>query len=288
MRQVLLGLLLAGSAHAQTGVLSGRILDSLRNPLGNATVSLPSLNSSTISDTGGNFRLSVPSGSHRVTIRHIGFAVIDTTLNFTADQTMLLEVTLKQIGYGVAVLLDTVVSNNRGPIDLGMADFEANRLRGFGKFLTRADLEKVGGRAIGSRVSELQGVNVLHGHAGQAWVTSKRAPRSRCASINPPGRMVDQATMDRCLALEQLIYVPDHSEEVQGVQRACYSLVFLDANAVNATHPTMPFDLNSIDAGSLEAIEWYESSSQLPGKYAGRNPQCGLLVLHTIRFRKKG
>jgi hypothetical protein len=77
-------------------------------------------------------------------------------------------------------------------------------------------------------------------------------------------------------------------EAVQGVQRACYSLVFWDNNAMNATRPTMPFDINSVDPGSIEALEWYTSPLQIPGKYAGRNPECGLLILHSLRFHRKG
>ncbi|HEY6220168.1 MAG TPA: carboxypeptidase regulatory-like domain-containing protein, partial [Gemmatimonadaceae bacterium] len=205
MRQVLLGLLLAGAAHAQTGALSGRIVDSLQRPLGNATVSLPTLSLSTTSDTAGAFRLTVPSGSHRVTIRHIGYALIDTTMSFVANQAVRLEVTLKSIGYGITVQLDTVVSIDRGPMDPGMADFEANRAKGFGKFITHAELEKLQGRPLGNVVSQLQGLNVLRGYSSQAWVTSKRAPRSRCASLNTKR----QDDMDRCLADEKLIYVPD-------------------------------------------------------------------------------
>jgi hypothetical protein len=81
----------------------------------------------------------------------------------------------------------------------------------------------------------------------------------------------------------------------------CYALVYLDGHLVfrgqkfrNFTHlhgqvlqwePL--FDINSISVSSIEAIEYYASAAETPMKYATLNSDCGVLVIHTLRFHPK-
>ncbi|HEY2165473.1 MAG TPA: hypothetical protein VGH04_15860, partial [Gemmatimonadaceae bacterium] len=44
------------------------------------------------------------------------------------------------------------------------------------------------------------------------------------------------------------------------------------------------FDVNSIGVTNIEAIEYYASSAEAPLKYSVLNSQCGVLVIHTIRY----
>jgi hypothetical protein len=44
------------------------------------------------------------------------------------------------------------------------------------------------------------------------------------------------------------------------------------------------FDINSIPVATIEAIEYYASAAQTPTKYSVLNSQCGVLVIHTIRY----
>ena len=73
----------------------------------------------------------------------------------------------------------------------------------------------------------------------------------------------------------------------------CYALVYLDNQLVFGGRKTgnVPravgeplFDINSISVASIEAIEYYASAAQTPPKYATRNSDCGVLVIHTLRF----
>jgi len=52
---------------------------------------------------------------------------------------------------------------------------------------------------------------------------------------------------------------------------------------VNASRPTEPFDISTIEADQLEAVEYYSGPSQLPLKYATLDSRCGVLVLWTRR-----
>ena len=71
----------------------------------------------------------------------------------------------------------------------------------------------------------------------------------------------------------------------------CYALVYLDNQLVfggrktgNPPRLEPLFDVNSISVASIEAIEYYASAAQTPPKYATRNSDCGVLVIHTLRF----
>jgi hypothetical protein len=147
--------------------------------------------------------------------------------------------------------------------------------------MTRVDLAKLEGRPMGNVLLQLQGLGVVRGYSNQAWLMAKRAPISRCVGVNG-----GQQKIDECLRIERVYYVPEPNELMQGMTRQCYALVYLDKSPMNYGHPVTPFDINSINPSSLEALEWYESPSQIPPQYAGRASDCGLLILHTIRFHK--
>lgn len=274
----------AQAAPAGTAVFTGTVLDSLKHPLPNAEVSLPGLSLTRATDDAGTFRITgMPAGTHRVMVRRIGFGQLDTSITFADDHTVQVRITL-----GSVVRLDSVVVTARnGTPDVLMQAFEESRAKGFGRFVTRAQLEQQSGVTLGSIVASMQGVAGLRGTAGQVWVASKRSPPSRC----PPVRLGEtpaladqqQRITDECLRSERLYYVPEDFEALQGMKRGCYAVVYMDRNALNATHPVMPFDLNTFLPAQIEAIEWYESEGAVPQFYNAADARCGLLVLHKRR-----
>jgi hypothetical protein len=69
----------------------------------------------------------------------------------------------------------------------------------------------------------------------------------------------------------------------------CYAVVFVDDQPVfrnqklgNVMEPL--FDINSIPVAQIEAIEYYASAAQTPMKYSVLNSQCGVVVIHTLRY----
>ena len=278
-------ILAAGELAAQRNVVtfSGTVSDSARRPLGNAEVSLPGVNISQTTNDRGMFRMDdVPAGVHRVLIRHIGYGQLDTTLAFKEDSTLEIRVTLGRI-----VTLDSMIVS--APVDPLMAEFESNRARGFGRFMTRADLAKYDGASLPNVVTTLPGAAMTRTRVGTVYITSKRQPSAGCAAPKPrtdgpAGAYEAQRAVDDCLRRERVYYVPDEIEARQGVPRACMPQVFVDRTLMNSGVPTPPFDLATYAPDQIEAIEWYESASQTPPKYSVHNARCGVLVLH---LRKK-
>ena len=272
-----------GQAKA-SAIFAGSVVDSVQHPIANADVSLPGLSVHTVTGDDGTFRLTdIPAGIHRVVVRRIGYGQLDTLVVFAENQTVARRITL-----GRVVALDSVVVIETRPMDPAMAAFEANRARGFGSFVTRAELDKKEGQTLGGVMEQLNGLDVIRGNSGQNWVTGKRAPHSGCQPTSmrngtPAEARASQEATDKCLRSERLYYVPEAYETQQNMKRTCYSVVYLDRSLMNAGRPTPPFDLNSIAPGRLEAIEWYADAAQTPAQYSARQSPCGVAVLHTRR-----
>ncbi len=77
----------------------------------------------------------------------------------------------------------------------------------------------------------------------------------------------------------------------------CYALVYVDDHLVfrgqktgggrgsGASQVWEPlFDINSVPVAEIEAIEYYASAAETPLKYSVLNSQCGVVVIHTLRY----
>jgi hypothetical protein len=89
------------------GMFSGGVFaDSTRDGLAGATVSLSDLGLSVQTKDDGAFRIApVPVGAHRLSVRHIGFAPLDTTIEFHVNGTAATSIFLPRL-----TVLDSVVS----------------------------------------------------------------------------------------------------------------------------------------------------------------------------------
>ncbi len=108
---LLLFLFAAVTVQAQTGTLSGKVLDETGQGLPGASVQIKSLNKSTSTDPDGNFKITgLANGAVTITVSYIGYTPYDmavtisgnttTTVNLKPDAQNLNEVVV--IGYGTA------------------------------------------------------------------------------------------------------------------------------------------------------------------------------------------
>lgn len=243
-----------------TGVV---VSDSTRQPIAGAEVAVTDLGKSVVTDVHGAFKLTgIPAGEHQIFVRRIGYGAADTRFAFSGHETV-----ERRIVLGRAVTLETV-SVSAKATEREMASFEENRRLGLGHFMARDELEKYTGMKLTSVVQQLPGVLVVNGRTAGAWVTSRRAPAALC----PPGSR-------QCLESHG-IYVPESFELRQGIQVACYALVYLDGVLMNgAREPTEPFDISTFAPEQIEAMEFYAGPSETPLKYSRMGSDCGVLVL---------
>ena len=165
-------------AQARSAVFTGRVLtDTTHLPLANAEVSLLELAISSLTNEKGEFRIAaITPGKHQILVRRIGYAQLDTHLDFAENEIVESNVYLTR----VSILDSVMVAERAGRSDPWLADFEQNRLRGVGHYVTRDQLEKQDARQLGSIMSQTPGLNVMNGSGGRAWATTKHPPSTQC------------------------------------------------------------------------------------------------------------
>ena len=256
---MVVGRALAQAGPAPSAALSGRVLaEGTLAPIARAEISIPVLDVVEVSNEHGAFAFKrIPKGKHFLEVRALGRSPLRMILEIGDTGRVVRDFVLKAVAS-----LDTVnvVASAVVP------SFEEHRATGLGQFFTRADLEKQKGRKLGDILSQTRGVRVLRGNANAAWLTSSRGPRS----IGGSGRNVDQA------------------EYRKGARNGeCYAQVYLDAMLIYKSSRIANdelFDLNTVAAEQIEAIEYYSGPASTPLMYSRLNTECGVLVIHTRRF----
>lgn len=124
-----------------------------------------------------------------------------------------------------------------------MAMFEEHRRFGLGKFLTRDSLARFDGRGLADALSEIGSIDAVSLHKRHAYAATLR----------------------------------------KGYP--CLSQVYLDHMLVyrGGSSSQPPFDLNTITAEQVEAIEFYPSAAVTPLDFSDFQANCGALVIWTRR-----
>ena len=244
------------SAIDRSAVFTGLVVDdSVRRPIANAEVALPGLARSTLTNAQGAFRFAdIPAGSHRVVVRRVGYRPLDTPVTFVPNATVERRVVLAAL----TTLEDVTVRADRADIP----DIDASRRAGLGQFLTRADLEKQGGRTLSDIIAQTPGVRLVRGRANRVWVSTNRGQGS----------------------LQNLPIIDTMDQRNGAKPNICYAQIYLDQMLVYAGRDGEPlFDINTVVTDQIEAIEFYAGASQTPLRYSGLDSACGALVIHTRR-----
>ncbi len=255
---------------------AGVVTDSTNTPIPNAEVTLPDLGKGTATNEQGAFVLrDIPAGSQRMVVRHVGYGPVEAQLTFVDGQTIQRHIMMVR-----STTLDSVVVTEKST-DHALDDFEVNRKLGLGHFLTRAELAPQEGRSTGAVLTSIPGIKVF-AMGPYAWVGSAR--HNGMSLSGTAGVGLDRSDIMKRAPLWD-----------------CYSLVYLDNQPVWRAQkyrnpPGMQgprftleplFDINTIPVAAIEAIEYYASCAETPMKYASLNSECGVLVIHTLRFHPK-
>lgn len=156
---------IAVAAVAQPASFSGKVLlDGKETPLGNAEVRFANLRNTARSDSSGAFRVKdVPPGSHRVTVRLIGYDPFVADISFGPGQQLEADMLLTPT---VTKLKDVNVraTSTPGPWAIKLADFDDRRAMGIGRFLTADYFASKDGRPLSSFIQEkIPGIRIVNG-----------------------------------------------------------------------------------------------------------------------------
>lgn len=161
--------LVSGQAHS--GVIVG-VVTSLpsHQPLVGASVEIAGANRRTRTDSSGNFRVAhLPAGNVAVKVRAIGYDAMTATVSIADDSTVRLDFAFRSV---VELPPVTVESPTLGARDARLRGFYERRAAGFGRFVTREDIEKrdpgdsrdllrgiPGVRVVGNRIQMASGMS---------------------------------------------------------------------------------------------------------------------------------
>lgn len=257
----------ASTAGAQSE-LAGTVFatGASRQPVTSAVVEIPRLGIQALSDTAGRFRLSgVPDGTHAIVVRAIGFEPDTSSLTFRGNESIFRDFVIER---SITTLSEVKVEGTgEAPIPAKLAGFMERRRLGIGRHLDRDAITRFENRRTADIFSTIPGVTVRRGRSSKAWVTSGR------------GLGTGQGAMKRAPARELL----DRSDIEDGAPVACYMDVYLDGVLIyNSSATLVPlFNINSIVAADIEAIEVYSGAAQVPAQYNRTSGGCGVVLIWT-------
>lgn len=144
----------------------------------------------------------------------------------------------------------------------GIPGFDARRAEGFGRFITRAQIDSSAGSSLAEllRRAATRLRLIRHCHGGMAL-----------ASATPGGVSLSQRPHRDPLGTCQM-------------PQECYAQIFVDGVRLYSMNlPGVPPRLDAFALNGLEAVEYYAGGSQVPSQFGGTGASCGTLVLWTRR-----
>jgi hypothetical protein len=242
---------------ASGALLVGRVVSEADStPVADAEVMVPRLERTVRTDGTGAFRLrGLPTGTHRVVVRRLGFLAVGSDVALTARDTVQQLVRLRVLPQrlpGVAVV-DRITLRR-------LERFEERRAFGQGHFLTPEDMERDRGLPFSAVVRKRLPGFMLIGNPrnGRAYAASSRAGGM---SRLPPADPFDPRS-----------------------PRGCWSQIIVDGvrmypSGTGAADMPAP-ELDGFTSLNVIAVESYSSTS-VPIEYGGAAARCGTLVLWT-------
>jgi len=226
-------------------LIAGRVLsDSSEHPLIGATLTIPSLRLSVVTDSLGRFRLGgIEPGRHLVTVMQIGFTSLETSIVFAPTDSVEADILLTPSVRGSVQRVEKVTVTADATAR-GLEDFERRRLHGNGDFLTEAMIRKASGGQFVDVVRRVPGIQLSRSQGGFGAYASAGRGATR--------------------------------------GRPCYVSVMVDRSWVYEGRPgQLPFDLNSITPDIVVAVEFYRGLASVPTELGKQISTCGTLVIWT-------
>ncbi|HJU67644.1 MAG TPA: carboxypeptidase regulatory-like domain-containing protein [Gemmatimonadaceae bacterium] len=255
--------LLPINAAAQSTLIVRVAADTTARPVANVSVGIPALQRSATTDSSGRAVLErLPAGTHRVVARAIGFRPDSTVVELGEGATR--EIVMKLATH--TVVLEEVRVSAQGTARTGkMAGYHERRERGIGRFIDRDLLERNGHRRTADILNTVPGVYVRYGFTSKAWASS--------------GRNATATGCPTCGSVNTAMINP--GDRQAGAGPACYMDVYIDGALVynSSMRYASLFDLNSIEPGSIEAMEVYSSGSNLPSEFQRTGGACGAVLI---------
>ena len=188
----------AGDTLSKTGsgVVTGRVVDTVGAPVVAAQVSVEGAAPVALTNERGEYRLdSLPAGTQALVIRKIGLAPSNTIIDLLPRQT--LRVAQVQLQKAVPVLQGVVVTARAEA--LSRVGFEDRQKRGMGRYLGPDDLARMNPIRASEAFRTIPGIRVVPTSGGRYALTSTRDPQGGCMNYwvdGAPFREMEPGDLD--------------------------------------------------------------------------------------------
>ena len=253
------GLLVFGSRVAAQAITGSVREDSTARPLSGVEVILEGTGRSVMTDAGGRYLLArLPTGGHVLLFRSVGFRPLRVRVVLAVPDTNEVNATLVPLG---TQQLDPVEvkAMPAAPRGIGREAFEERRKLGFGKFIDSAEMRRSELRRTSDLLRGIPGVNMVRFR--------------ECTTSRTCGPTEERAASGRGW------------RSLRARNEYCWMSVILDGSPLyqdSGSRPPPDFS-RDFSVASLESIEIYRSSSEVPTEYGGTSAQCGVIVLWSRR-----
>lgn len=149
----LFAVLVGAASIAQTGTVTGTVVDSDGIPLVQANVFVVELSSGTATDLDGQFSLDVPAGTHTFRVSYAGYETVNEEITVAAGATVTRDFTLEPLTLGTATVSGYRI--RRAPVETGSTSLVD--ARDIETLTVRSADAALQGRAAGVRATSLSG-----------------------------------------------------------------------------------------------------------------------------------
>jgi hypothetical protein len=277
------GACLAGTPAGaqQKATLTGRITaDSGRGSIGYAGIRVPELERFARADSAGSFRIEqLTPGTYVVIAEAPGFrarrAVVTLAAGGISTQDFVLAKSIH--------LLATVDVRAKAPprVSPKMVDFERRRERGYGRFVTRAELERVPGRQLADVLRAAgAAARFVRSADGQMWLISSRQAAAH-HRLSSSGDNLRNMTCPVQVVLDGVVISSSTTPRVPRPEVAANARGGISDPRTQVQGGDDPIDLTLFFSDQLEGVEFYPDATMTPMEYRTPAAACGTLILWT-------
>jgi carboxypeptidase family protein len=274
--------LASGDAAAQrNATIAGRVTaDSGAAAISYARIRMPELERFAQTDSAGAYRMeSLAPGTYVVIAEAPGFRARRAVLTVAAGETRAQDFVLAKSAH----LLATVDVRAKAPprVSPKMVDFERRRQRGYGRFVTRVELERAPGRQL-EEVLRVAGASArfVKSPNGQTWLISSRQDVAHHGGSLNAGNLRSRVCLVQ-VVLDGMVISSADDPRVPRPQVAANERGGVSDPTSQVQGGDDPIDLNMFFSDQFEGVEYYADATMTPIEYRTPAAVCGTLVLWT-------
>jgi Carboxypeptidase regulatory-like domain len=273
----------AQAGAQQKATVTGRITaDSGRGVIGHAGIRIPELERFARADSAGVFRIEqLAPGTYVVIAEAPGFRARRAVVTLAAGQTGTQDFVLAKSVHLLAIV--DVRAKAPPRVSPKMVDFERRRERGYGRFVTRAELERAPGRQLADVLRAAgAAARFVRSPDGQTWLISSRqaAAHHQLSSVASADNLRN-AVCPVQVVLDGVVISSSTTPRAPRVQGAANARAGVSDPRTQVQGGDDPIDLGIFFSDQLEGVEFYPDATMTPMEYRTPAAACGTLMLWT-------